>query len=251
MSRTIVIGDVHGCLNELDELLKKTQYSSADRLVFLGDLMDRGPDPVGCVRRVRELHAEMVLGNHCEKHIRFRKHETIRIAKGKKNPMRAFTGTKITQNAALSDDDIEWFKSLPLILEIFPGLVVVHAGLEPAFPISEQSEAVIRVRYIGADNEMVGFSEGSLEQPDDTVYWSERWVGPESVIYGHAVHSLTNPRIDNFPDGKCFGIDTGCCFGGRLTAMVIPSGWTIHDPAIFVQVEAQREYYPRKVIHGV
>jgi hypothetical protein len=65
------------------------------------------------------------------------------------------------------------------------------------------------------------------------------WKGPESVIYGHAVYDYRNPRVDRFPGGRCFGIDTGCTYGGRLTAMVLIPG----SPSEFVQVRPKKKYY--------
>jgi diadenosine tetraphosphatase ApaH/serine/threonine PP2A family protein phosphatase len=60
------------------------------------------------------------------------------------------------------------------------------------------------------------------ETPEGAVSWWTLWKGPESVIYGHAVHSLVSPRIDEPQPGiRCIGIDTGCVFGGRLTAAII------------------------------
>ena len=77
--RTLVIGDVHGCLDELRALLVRCSFDGAsDRLVLLGDLLDRGPDPVGCVQFARELGAESVVGNHEETHLRFRSHRPKR-----------------------------------------------------------------------------------------------------------------------------------------------------------------------------
>jgi hypothetical protein len=244
MARILVIGDIHGCLEEFRALLDKLSFTcGTDRLILLGDLMDRGPDPVGCVRLARELGVESVMSNHEEKAIRWAKHEATRKATGKKNPMKPFPPERAAQHAALNDDDIAWFKSLPFVLEVVPGLLAVHAGMEPAFKASEQTAAVIRVRYVDTSGKMVGFSKGTLDQPPETVYWTEQWKGPESIVYGHAVHSLTEPRIDTFPGGQCFGIDTGACFGGRLTAMVVEDG----KPHEFVQVQAKREYVPPRV----
>jgi bis(5'-nucleosyl)-tetraphosphatase (symmetrical) len=242
-SRTIVVGDVHGCLDEFRALLDLVSFvHGQDRLVQVGDLMDRGPDPVGCVRFARELGAEVLMGNHEEKHVRFRKHEANRLATGKKNPMKRFSPEKAAQNAALSDEEVAWMAALPMTLDLGNRLMAVHAGLEPAFSFQDQSKAVLRVRYVDAKGKMVGFTEGSLDQPSNTVYWTAQWNGPESVVYGHAVHSLTDPRVDLVPgNGKCFGIDTGCVFGGRLTAMVLVPG---SEPE-FAQVQAQREYFPK------
>jgi calcineurin-like phosphoesterase family protein len=64
MQRTIVIGDVHGCIEELRELLKKCEYCPDDEVVFVGDLVARGPDSLGVLALVRNLGARSVLGNH-------------------------------------------------------------------------------------------------------------------------------------------------------------------------------------------
>jgi len=238
--RTIIIGDVHGCLDEFQALLDLVSFRrGADRLVSVGDLMDRGPDPVGCVRFAREVGADLVLGNHEEKHLRWRRHEARRAATGKKNPMKPFPLIRQEQNQALSEDDINWITAAPLSLDLGGGLIAVHAGLEPAFKFQDQSNAVIRVRYVDEAGEMVGYADGSLEQPSNTVYWSERWRGPESVVYGHAVHSLAGPRLDEFPGGACYGIDTGCVYGGHLTAMI----WVPGSQPEFAQVPAAREYF--------
>lgn len=244
--RSIVIGDIHGCLAEFQELLDLVRYRQGeDRLILVGDLMDRGPDPVGCVRLARELGAEVVLGNHEESHIRWRKHEAARLTTGKKNPMKAYNPLRAQQSAALSEQDVQWFQELPTLMEIAPNLLVCHAGLEPAFSANQQTSAVIRVRYVDAAGEMVSFEEGSLDQPPNTAYWAARWPGPESVIYGHAVHSLQTPRVDRFDGGACYGIDTGCSFGGRLTCALVIDGQVQE----FAQVQAREEYYTAEFYH--
>jgi hypothetical protein len=140
---------------------------------------------------------------------------------------------------ALPEDAVRWLEALPTVVEIRPGWLAVHAGFEDV-PMGKQREAkVIRCRYIDPlTGEMVPFKDGSLEQPPGTVYWTERWKGPDSVVYGHTVHSLTDPRIDRFDGFACYGIDTGCCYGGRLTAMVLPDSGAPE----FVQVQAHAQY---------
>jgi predicted phosphodiesterase len=120
MERVIVaVGDIHGCLEEFDELLKKLQYKKEQmRLVLMGDLMDRGPDPVGCVRRARELGIECIMGNHEEKHLRWHRHEKKRLDTGKPNPMRPLAPEAMEANEALSDQDWTWLKALPLKLHM-------------------------------------------------------------------------------------------------------------------------------------
>lgn len=244
--RYIVVGDVHGCLDELDELLKLVQLDTGkDCLVFAGDLVDRGPDPVGCVRRARELGASCVMGNHEEKHIRWRSWEDrIRNGEAKKNPMRRFDEQRMQEHMALTDDDMNYLRAMPKTVSLGhqkPGWLVVHAGFEcNDVPYWEQSrDTVCRVRDVDALGKMASNNKDPLQSVPGSVPWGTMWQGPENVVYGHAVHSRTDPRVDQHDGYACYGIDTGCVFGGRLTAMLVTSG---HPE--FVQVQAKREYHP-------
>src|SRR5271157_51566 len=70
--RTVLIGDIHGCLDEFEELLRTISYSkNSDRVILLGDLIDRGPDSVGVVRKAREMDLECVMGNHDYKFLKW------------------------------------------------------------------------------------------------------------------------------------------------------------------------------------
>jgi len=239
VTRTIVIGDVHGCLDELDELLRTLEHRRGDRLVLAGDLVDRGPDPVGVVRRARELGALAVLGNHEEKHLRFRRHEArARAEPGYRNPMASFHADRMAEHLAYSEDDWRWIEALPAWLRLDPRWLVVHAGFEPRWPLAKQKERiVVRVREVDATGKFVSTGDPRKPAPG-AVPWATMWRGPESVIHGHQVVSLEAPRIDRpAEDVECWGIDTGCVFGGRLTALVLPGREV-------VQVPARAEYRP-------
>jgi hypothetical protein len=222
--RTIVVGDVHGCLPELDELLRLAEVDPAkDRLVFLGDLLDRGPDPVGVVRRARELGAECVLGNHEEKHLRYAAHEARRKTdRHHRNPVR-FDPRRAAEHAALSRDDLAWIASLPRTLSLGHGWVAVHAGFLPGRRIAAQPpDWIIRLRYVDAVGARVARLRGDGGEPG-VRRWAQAWTGPERVVYGHHPQSLSEPRRDEpAPGVRCVGIDTGCVYGGRLTALVLP-----------------------------
>lgn len=250
---TVAVGDIHGCLEEFDELLKKLQYKKEQmRLVLMGDLMDRGPDPVGCVRRTRELDVECIMGNHEEKHLRWHRHEKKRLDTGKPNPMRPLAPEAIQANEALSDQDWTWMKALPLKLDLGLNWWAVHGGCEPRFTLAKQDpKQIIRVRYVD-ERGVAQALNPDKSQPAGTVYWDEQWKGPESLIYGHCVHDLKDIRSIRNGDVRCVGIDTGCCFGGHLTAAImhdepvtyegIPSSQ--HDYRLeIVQVKAKRKYY--------
>jgi len=231
---SIVVGDVHGCLEELDELLALLGPRRDHRLVFAGDLVDRGPDSVGVVRRVRELGADCVLGNHDEKHVRWARHEARRRADPSYvNPMRSFSPSRAAMNAALDEADHAFLASRPAFLELGDGWWVVHAGCLPRLPVARQKSAVLlRCRWLDERDKMIG----QPDAPEGSRHWSDVWPGPERIVYGHHVHDLASPKRTE----HTAGIDTGCCFGGRLTAIVLPE-------REIVQVAARREYAPLRL----
>lgn len=246
--RVLAVGDVHGCLEELRELLAVAEYRPGrDRLVFLGDLIDRGPDPVGVVRFIRqELKVESVKGNHDEKAPRWHRHQANQKLTGKPNPMKRPDETRLAQWEALSEDDLLWIDSLPWTVQLAPGWLGVHAGFEPGLPLEAQKgDRMCRVRYVNEAG-MMKPTNYAGHVPVGTVYWttwSGAWKAPTGVVYGHAVHDTKLPRIDKHGDHAMFyGIDTGCCFGGVLTA------W-IHDGRVVqtVSVPAKGTYADLKL----
>lgn len=246
----VAVGDIHGCLEEFDELLKLIQYHPDQMEVIpLGDLMDRGPDPVGCVRRVRELKLRCLKGNHEDKHVRFRKHEKKREADGTPNPMKRMSDVEAAANRALSDQEMSWMRDLPLKIDLGLGWWAVHAGCEPGRSFDKQEASqLMRVRYVGENGRAVALNPDK-SQPEGTKYWTSGWKGSQSIIYGHCVHDLNRVRVDvipaqdpQLPDVQCVGIDTGCCFGGHLTAAFMKPNGDQMDLS-YAQVKAKKKYY--------
>lgn len=235
--RTLAIGDVHGCLEELKELLAAARYvEGEDRLVFVGDLVDRGPDPVGVVREVRRLssHGDVltVMGNHEEKLVRWFKRAEEERALGKKNPMTPPPPERLAQWEAFDTEDRAWLAERPITAEAAPGWTVVHGGFESTRSGAQKPQKMLRCRWVDPETgRMIALAEGALAAPKGVV-WMERWRGPAHVVYGHAVHSLEVPRVDRpAPGVECWGIDTGCCFGGRLTALCLETREVTQVPA--------------------
>ena len=106
---------------------------------------------------------------------------------------------------------------------------------------------MVRCRWVDAATGAYA-SDGSVEMPENAVYWTAGWKGPESVVYGHIVHDDFEVRVDHPVDGvMCVGIDTGCCFGGALTAAVFMPG----DPApVLRSVPALKTYAPRRQMNA-
>ena len=133
-----------------------------------------------------------------------------------------------------------------------------HAGCVPSIPFKDQhSSKLMRVRYIDKNGKPVKFNPDKT-QPDNTEYWASLWKGPQSIVYGHCIHDY-KVRWDcgvysgyaADPDGYrfskdrffCLGIDTGCCFGGSLTAALYRGPFDYSFD--FVSVKAKRTYFKR------
>ncbi|MFC7068058.1 metallophosphoesterase family protein [Halobaculum lipolyticum] len=180
-----VVGDVHGCPDELDVLLSKLDVTDDDLVVFVGDLVRKGPDSKAVVDRVRDADNLLtVRGNNEEKLLR---------------------GDKELPD--LTDDDLDWIASLPVAISWAgdgdtPGALVVHGGVDPRVPLEEHSVDDLQ------NNRSLqpGGSYG------DRPYWWEEYAGPERVFYGHTV--LARPVVREY----AVGLDTGCVYGGELTA---------------------------------
>ncbi|MFC7098396.1 metallophosphoesterase family protein [Halobaculum marinum] len=180
-----VVGDVHGCPDELDRLLSNLSVTDDDLVVFVGDLVRKGPDSKAVVDRVREADNMLtVRGNNEEKLLR---------------------GDK--ELSALTDDDLDWMASLPVAIswagdDETPGALVVHGGVDPRVPLAEHTVDDLQNNR----SLLPGGSYG------DRPYWWEQYDGPQRVFFGHTV--LAQPVVREF----AVGLDTGCVYGGELTA---------------------------------
>ena len=227
--RHILVGDIHGCIEEFDELIKTLSYNKEkDKLILLGDLIDRGPDSVGVIRRAQELRAESVMGNHEHKLVRWLQNPDMNSV----SKMRLFY-------LKFSEQDIRYITKMPSYLKLNK-TIAVHAGLKPGIFLENQSkDDLLYLRYLDSKNNFVSFKtvqELGKEQTGVN-FWTQLWTGPESVVYGHTVHSYNSPLIEEVsPDVFCYGLDTGCCFGGKLTALILES-------KEIVQVTSKKTYY--------
>ncbi|MCC7535104.1 MAG: serine/threonine protein phosphatase [Deltaproteobacteria bacterium] len=227
--RTIVVGDIHGCADELDRLLKKLDHGRDDRLVLVGDLVARGPDSVGVVDRARELGALVVRGNH--EVIVLRWWEARRA--GAEEPRVAAQHRSVVET--LNETHWGYLEALPwfLRLEDIDGLVV-HAGMLPGLPPEKQDPMdLVYVRSIRLDG------SGS-RRIDEGRPWASAWAGPEHVMFGH--DALRRLQLEPWATG----LDTGCVYGDRLSALVIEPGETLagpHPARRVVSVKARKEWY--------
>ncbi len=225
MTRTLIVGDVHGCVDELRALLQETGFRrDEDRLVLVGDLVAKGPDSAGVIRLAREFGALAVLGNHDTKLLRAR----ARVDAGEYSKHAELCAT-------LSSDDWAYLRGLPYLRKLAlqpnyegsvrPGVLVVHAGLDPAVSLDAQDPTMMM--------NMRSLDDGEPSANPGEVPWASRWPGPELVIFGHdAMRGAQRYR-------HALGLDSGCCYGGALTgALIEGEQLTLH------QVKAFHVYQP-------
>ena len=219
MKRTIVVGDLHGCHDEAVELLDRLAVTSNDRVIFTGDLIDRGPQRRECVELA--MRHECILGNHEDKHLRNRHRDIASLL-----PDHAET------RRVLEDRHLDYFASLPGYIRIpEANAVVVHAGVFPGIAIEEQPAYVLLHGQCIRPPETKSYWPSKA--PAGWTFWANHWKGPERIIFGHTV--LTRP-LDT---PLAVGIDTGCVHGRELTAVVLPE-WR------FVSVPARKPHWEKR-----
>jgi diadenosine tetraphosphatase ApaH/serine/threonine PP2A family protein phosphatase len=219
MNRTIVVGDLHGCHDEALELLDRLAVTSSDRVVFAGDLVDRGPRRRECVELA--MRHEAILGNHEESHL-------LQL----RRPLEKLKPDHAETRRVLDERHFEWFRTLPLFLRLpEANAVVVHAGVLPSVPIEEQLPHTLLHAQCVAPPSSKSFWPSRA--PATHTFWTNHWKGPERVIFGHSV--LDRPLVSEW----AVGIDTGCVHGLALTAVVLPE-WEI------VSVPARKNYFGPK-----
>jgi bis(5'-nucleosyl)-tetraphosphatase (symmetrical) len=251
------IGDVQGCDDELGELLARLKFSAdRDQLWLVGDLVNRGPQSLEVLRRVRALGdaAHVVLGNH-DLHL-------LAVSFGK---AKLRDGDTLDPVLAAPDRNplLEWLASRPLLHEDGASLCMVHAGLAPQWDLAQaracarEAERALqrdppkffdklygdepdrwqddlrgderlrfivncltRLRYLDADGRLMLRAKGSPKkmQGKSLIPWFEaadaRWHGPRMVV-GHW------STLGFYRDARVIALDTGCVWGGSLTALRI------------------------------
>jgi serine/threonine protein phosphatase 1 len=217
IGRIIAIGDIHGCHQEFAELLERLALTPEDRLVLVGDLVNRGPDSNRVIDLALQHRALALLGNH--------EARLLAVRGG-------------ADRSLLKDDDEatlrrlephhwQYLEKMPLThLEPELNVVFVHGGFLPDEPWQKQPASVVtRIQVLDPE----GRPRKRADCPAG-VPWADRWAGPPFVVYGHT------PRHDIYKLKWSVGIDTACCQGGHLTAYILPE-------RRFMQVRARKRYY--------
>jgi len=203
-SKTFIIGDIHGCLDMLKRLVEKIKWDPAkDKLIFVGDYIDRGPDPKGVVEYILSLMAESsriqcLIGNHEVIFLDYikGKDRKLFLMNGGMNTLESYAFHLVdTEDDLLPPSHKEFFASLKYTIAL-DDYYVVHAGFRPKVPLEEQD-------------------------PDDLVWIRDPFIYStydfgKRVIFGHT------PFYEPLIMKNKVGIDTGAVYGNRLTCLELP-----------------------------
>jgi len=247
-----IIGDLHGCAPELRALLTKLGYERTDgdsadapwgrelwrhrqgrRAVFVGDLVDRGPEVLNTVRIVRNMvrarEAFCVAGNHDVKLVRWLRGKKLQVRHGLQRSI-----DELEPLGAVERAEIAAFLDSLTSHYVFDGgkLVVAHAGLREA----------MHGRTSGGVREFCLYGETTGETDEFGLpvryNWAGEYRGRAMVVYGHT--PTPAPQWVN----NTVNIDTGAVFGGALTALRYPEGEFVSVPAARVYAEPVRPISP-------
>lgn len=235
-----IIGDVHGCRAELELLLTElgwrlvrdergrpvdAVHPAGRQAVFVGDLVDRGPDSPGVLRLVMGMHASgaalCVPGNHEQKLLRALRGRKVTVSHGLAETLEQLAG----ETPEFVEAAARWIDGLVSHLRLDGGrLVVAHAGLKESY----HGRASARVR----DFCLYGETTGETDEYGLPVRypWARDYRGAATVVYGH----VPTPKVEWVNNTVC--LDTGVVFGGELTALRYPE-------RTFTAVPAARTYY--------
>jgi len=199
MGRRLFVGDLHGCRQELEDLLTQFAFNpNDDQLFSVGDIVGKGPDVVGTLALLQSLNARVVLGNH-----------DLRLLEGADKKESDRDENQIKYLHSLGNQIEPWLtymRGWPLWIDL-PDVLVVHAGIEPGKKNLDDMHPYVLTHIRTWDGE-----GKHLNRPDDPA-WFDCVTWPKTIVFGHwAKRGQVNEM--GFK-----GLDTGCVYGRKL------SGW--------------------------
>ncbi|WP_084244754.1 bis(5'-nucleosyl)-tetraphosphatase PrpE [Planomicrobium okeanokoites] len=228
-----IIGDIHGCYDELMDLLEKLGYRFDDGIhihpdgrmpAFVGDAMDRGPDSLKVMELLFARQDRGILhyspGNHCNKLYRFMKGNQVQLAHGLEITIADWQSMPKKEKQNFRERYIRFYEELPQYLVLCDDLIVAHAGLKQEM-IGVPVNRKIAVFTLYGDITGKFHADGRPVRRD----WAKSYQGGPWIVYGHT------PTEEPYLINKTANIDTGCVFGGSLTAFRFPEKELVAVPS--------------------
>lgn len=225
-----VIGDIHGCLNELHHLFDQLGYQKQEdgyyhpdgRVpVFIGDITDRGPHSVEVIRLVcnmvlKHKNAKYVPGNHCNKLYRYFLGNNVMLKHGLETTAGELETLNSQQRERIRTRFMTLYEQAPLYLEIPEvNAVIAHAGITES--LIGRHDKKVKTFVLYGD---ISGKKDAMGRPIRND-WAKHYHGSQWIVYGHT--PVKQPRIV----GQTINIDTGCVFGNALTAFRLPEKKTM------------------------
>ncbi|GHH98454.1 bis(5'-nucleosyl)-tetraphosphatase PrpE [Neobacillus kokaensis] len=235
-----IIGDIHGCFQELSELTRQLGYDwksgiplhSENRILgFVGDLTDRGPESLKVVDVVWKLvfeHKKALYtpGNHCNKLYRYFLGNKVQVTHGLETTVAEYESLYRKDQQTIRKKFIQLYENAPLYAVLDNGkLIIAHAGIKQELIGKPYAKVKTFVLYGDITGEK--HPDGSPVRRD----WAKDYKGKACIVYGHT--PVKEPRIIN----NTYNIDTGAVFGGKLTAIRYPELELISVPSTMPYIE--------------
>jgi len=228
------IGDVHGCYDELCALFAKLGYTAEKGIyvhpdgripVFLGDITDRGPNSIAVIKLVYEMVVKQkrglyIPGNHCNKLYRYFLGNKVKLVHGLETTVAEVDELPREEQNKLARSFIALYEHAPLYLELQDvQAIAAHAGIKESLIGKHDKKTQSFVLYGDTTGEFL--PDGRPIRRD----WAQKYHGDMWIVYGHT--PVETPRFKN----HTVNIDTGCVFGGALTAFRLPEETTVSVPS--------------------
>jgi protein phosphatase len=223
-----IIGDVHGCLNELRHLLKKLGYEQENgwahpdhrKLAFIGDLTDRGPESLAVIDLVysvwKHQGAFYVPGNHCNKLFRYFRGNKIQISHGLETTVAELKALSSKEREKVKNKFMNLYEQSPLYHVLEHGqLILAHAGIKKS--MIGRMDRDVRTFVLYGDITGERLENGMPVRRN----WAQHYDAQPLIVYGHT------PVKEPIFLHNTVNIDTGSVFGGKLTALRYPEMNTI------------------------
>ncbi len=234
--RVDIIGDVHGCYDELVTLLRRLGHGALlegeleasphpPRVIFVGDIVDRGDRIVDSLKLLWRLHsggyALSVVGNHDDRFLRWLKGGRVKLRHGLEESVAQFEALPEHQQRQWRERLIDLYSDMPWAIRLDDGkAIVAHA----AWHADLEDHSTERIRSYTMYGPVTG--ETTPEGYPERIDWAPDYGGPELVVFGHQVYRA--PYMHEY----AIGIDTGCVFGGALTALRYPELEIVSVPSL-------------------
>ena len=219
-----IIGDIHGCYGEWVTLTEKLGYSwdtgipvhPGGRIMsFVGDLTDRGPESLKVIEKVFDAvkagKASYSPGNHCNKLYRYMLGRNVQVTHGLETTVAELMALPPKEKTRISKKFIHLYENAPLYQVLDNGsLIIAHAGFREDFLGKTGKKVETFVLYGDITGQF--HSDGYPVRRN----WAKKYKGKPIIVYGHT--PVKEPYIMN----RTYNIDTGCVFGGKLTALRYP-----------------------------